>query len=363
MPVNPDTPGTSVTLTTAPRPGAVALLQLHGPDVERVLQQLTGIDQWTSDRVRLADFAGIDRGLATMSSSGDRPWAQLMPHGGPRVVQKLIEKLTELGVNLQVNPDPVAVYPEADSSIQADTLACVARATSPAAIDLLLAQPVLWRHAMENPQTLDTDSISARTGALDRLIDPPSVVVVGRPNVGKSTLMNQMLGRAVSIVADLPGTTRDWVGGLVELGDVKTGVSVRWLDTPGLRASSDEIEQRAIQIAAEMIASSDVLIAMRDPTCDWPEPGAMKRKPDIWVLNKADQLAGRSEIRGDGKGPDTPLEISAKSGEGVSTLQAGVLALLGLEDLDPHAIWAFSDTLKRFVSQGADGLADYLSVR
>ncbi|NJL31882.1 MAG: GTP-binding protein [Phycisphaerales bacterium] len=57
------------------------------------------------------------------------------------------------------------------------------------------------------------------------------VVVAGQPNVGKSTLMNKMLGRSASLVADLPGTTRDWVAGWVEL----EGVALHWMDTPGLR--------------------------------------------------------------------------------------------------------------------------------
>jgi len=370
--VTPEIHNTSVTLTTAPRPGAVAVLQLHGPNVQRVLQQLTGIDRWAPGHVRLADFAGIDQGLATLLSCasqrdqgnrGDRGWAQLSPHGGPRVVQKLLQKLAELGVAVEVNPDPMAIYPEADSPIQAEALSGVARAASPAAINLLLAQPALWRQAMSNPEALDTDSIVARTSVLDRLIDPPSVVVVGRPNVGKSTLMNQMLGRPASVVADLPGTTRDWVGGLTELGDGTAGVSVRWLDTPGLRVSNDGIEQRAIVIAKDAIASADLLIVMRDPACDWPDAQALPRTPDIWVLNKADQLEDPPGVQGEGRGPDTPITISAQSGLGIPELQAGVLASLGLQGVDPQTLWAFSDTLKRFASHEIDGLADYLAVQ
>jgi len=370
--VIPENHDTHVTLATAPRPGAIAVLQLHGPGAQRALQQLTGIDRWTPGRVCLVDFAGIDRGLATLwrtgdqgkrGSGGNRGWAQLTPHGGPCIVQKLLGKLAELGVGVENNPDPLALFPEADSPIQADTLACVARAASPAAIDLLLAQPELWRQVMSNPASLDTDTITAHTSVLDRLIDPPAVVVVGRPNVGKSTLMNRMLGRSASVVADLPGTTRDWVGAVAELGGVNDAVAVRWLDTPGLCDGRDDIEQRAIAIAQEVIASADVLIAMCDPELGWPKAEGLPRRPDLWALNKVDQMEGRPFIEGEGKGPDNPILISAKSGRGVSALQAGVLTSLELDDINPQTLWAFSDTLKRFVVQETDGLTEYLAAR
>ena len=288
---------TWVTLMTVSRPGAVAVLQLHGPGhgVEEVLERVTGRRAWEPGRLLLVDIAGVDRGLAVLLRAGSGGVAQLMPHGGPRVVQAILEKLAELGVRVERDPDPVALYPEADSPIQADALWTVARAASPAAIDLLLAQPGRWRAAMKVDRSLDRDKLREDARVLDKLVEPPTVVVVGRPNVGKSTLTNRLLGRTVSLVADLPGTTRDWVGAVVELGGVRgirDAVAVRWLDTPGLRDSGDGVERRAIGLAREEIVSADVLIAMRDYDQDWPGSGALPREPDLRVVNKVDDDGG-----------------------------------------------------------------------
>ncbi len=342
---------TRISLTTAMNPGAVAVLHLSGPDVQDTLETMTGIRGWEPGRVRLVDLASVVRGLAVLIRNGKDGLAKLMPHGGPRVVQSLLDKITGMGLVYEPQPDPLTVYPEADSPIQADALGTVARAMSPAAIDTLLAQPKLWRAAMQHPDKIDRDKLRENTHILDRLINPPTVVVVGRPNVGKSTLTNRLMGRSVSLVADLPGTTRDWVGGLVELGGVQDAVAVRWMDTPGLRESGDGIEQRAIGLASEVIASADVLIAMRDPDNDWPKPSAMPREPDLKVVNKID-LADKAW-------PDA-IPISAETGEGVVALQKRVIAALQLDGIEPDVLWVFSDTLLRYSRGEVDDLSGYL---
>lgn len=351
------TPGpaeTRVTLTTALRPGAVAILQLHGPAVEDVLAHLTGKKNWEPSRVRLVDLAGVDRGLAVLIRGGPEGSAQLMPHGGPRVVQTILEKLAGAGVTIESAPDPVALYPEADSRIEADMLAAVARAASPAAIDRLLAQPALWRQALRNPRMIDRDKLASDSDMLDRLIDPPTVVVVGRPNVGKSTLTNRLMGRSVSLVADLPGTTRDWVGGFVELGGAQDAVAVRWLDTPGLRDSADTVEQRAIGLARQVIGSADVLIAMRDPEHGWPDDAALPRKADARVVNKVDDEAAAASW------PDA-VTISAKTGRGLDVLQRRIIDALGLSAIKPAALWAFSETLRGYIRGEIKDLDAYLT--
>ncbi|MEE9212186.1 MAG: GTPase [Phycisphaeraceae bacterium] len=337
-----------VTLTTAANTGPIALIQLHGPGVTAILTQLTGKADWPASRMRLVEFAEIDTGLAVMFRGEPDAWAQLMPHGGPRVVQKLLDHLTALGAAYDNDPPPRAVYPEAKSDLEADMLATIARAASPAAINLLLAQPGLWKDfitANEDQATDQRGAILARSDVLDRLIDPPAVVVIGRPNVGKSTLTNRMLGRSASLVADLPGTTRDWVAGLAELDRV----AVRWMDTPGLRHGDDEVEQRAIDLARQVIVNADVLIAMRDPSLDWPTDDALGRGPDLWVFNKID-TAPNATLAGDGRQPGSPLPVSAATGRGTDRLQQFILDRLGLSMLREPTLWVFSPTLRTAVS-------------
>ncbi len=366
----------SITLTTAPNPGAVAIIQLRGPGVIDMLKRLTGRSTWQAGRVRYVPLADIDQGCAVLLGQPPGPWAQLMPHGGPRVVQKLLDWLIEDGGRFEPQPPARDIYPEAQSDLEADMLAAMARAASPAAVDMLLAQPALWQNAPH--EQLDHEKVTRQSMALDRLIDPPSVVVIGPANVGKSTLTNRLMGKAVSVVADLPGTTRDWVGGLVELspwatcrhigdtvdGDqsqisdaLLTAVAVRWLDTPGLRQSNDAIEQHAIELARRVIIDADVLISMRDEASPWPGADLLPRAADLWVVNKIDD--GRPI--GDGSQASNPLAITALHDAGIDALQGCVLQRLGLADLHPLRLWAFSPTLRDAVQQrSTSSLAAYV---
>ena len=362
---------TRVHLVTPQAPGAIALLQLQGPEVPRVLADLTGKTHMPDGRARLCRFGDLDEGLVVLRpTTRGEPWAQLMPHGGPRVVQRLIDRLAELGCVYDPTPDPRSVYPEAASPIEADLLATIALAASPAAIDLLAAQPGGWRRWVEDAEPVSESMrsrIQERAAVLDRLLMPPTVVVVGPANVGKSTLTNALMGRAVSIVADLPGTTRDWVGGLVELvpeagvGLGGTEVAVRWLDTPGLRTSSDGVEQRAIGLARSVIEQADLLIAMRDDGSGWPGPEGLPREPDLWLLNKCDAAPPKDPSISAGDHADRPLRLSAQHGHGLRALQQCVLDRLGLSSLDEDGgLWAFSPTLRRWAGGEAIDLAGYL---
>ncbi len=307
-----------ITLCTPPHPGAIAILQITGPAAGDLLRRLTGHDDWPPGRLRLGALSTLDRGLAVLLRED---WVQLMPHGGPLLVRRLVERLTQLGAAVG-EPSPRQLFPEATDDLEAQMLVALSRAASPAAVELLLAQPRLWRAE----QAIDR-ALLERSRILDRLITPPTVVVVGRPNVGKSTLSNRILGRQASVVADLPGTTRDWVGGLALL----RGVAVHWIDTPGIRHSDDVLEQSAIELAQRVVSQADLIVALRDPTTHWPEMPSHALR----VLNKCDIGQGEAD-----------LCICAASGQGVGALEQAVLERLGLANLSAQERWAFSPQLK-----------------
>lgn len=364
--MSPDPP--RLTLCTAPTPGAVAIIQVTADPIEPWLTQLTSTSDWPTGKIILTNLGGVDRGIAVKLNDHS---AQLMPHGGPLVVRELIAHILGLGAVYDPSPSPHETYPEALSGLEADMLAHLARAASPAAVDLLLTQPHAWNNwKSQQPSSTAPAQILTRSHVLDHLITPPTVVVIGRPNVGKSTLTNRMLGRSASLVADLSGTTRDWVSGLATLtpdtpdGDARS-VAVRWLDTPGLRDTNDPIEHRAIELAASVIRQAHTIIALRDPDTDWPNlalPDAdPPLTPHLWVVNKIDEPPETTPPAELGAHPDHPLPISAKLNHGIDALQARILELLGLATIQTAEPWAFSDTLRDLVKRGdTDRLTAYL---
>jgi len=122
------------------------------------MNELTSVTDWPVGRMRLVNFAGIDDGLAVRLTA---TITQLMPHGGPRVVQRLTARLIELGVQLARDSDidPRELYPEAHDALEALMLQTLARAQSPQAINLLLDQPRRWDRWRET--TRSTAAFSA----------------------------------------------------------------------------------------------------------------------------------------------------------------------------------------------------------
>lgn len=155
-----------------------------------------------------------------------------------------------------------------------------------------------------------------------------SVVMAGRPNVGKSTLLNALLGEEKAIVTPIPGTTRDRVEGRTTWA----GETVRVLDTAGLRAGRDLIEREGIRRTRESIGQADLVLAILDASCDWQEEDGQvmelaQSRPCLTVLNKFD-LPRRLEIPEpwDKMGPC--LKVSALRGSGLNLLRKRAMEMI-----------------------------------
>jgi tRNA modification GTPase len=311
------------TLATPPGAGAVAIIQLEG-DIDAALAAC-GIALVAVGEVKVRDLMGVDRGVVARFTP---TLCQLMPHGGVAVVRGLAAELERRFARTDAAGRSVSQeqgllpprsggppeYPEARSEVEARALAALARAASPLAVDLLLAQHELWSRpgAASDP---------ARDAILNRLIDPPLVVAVGASNVGKSTLVNALAGRSVSIVADEPGTTRDHVGVMLDLG----GLVVRYVDTPGLRQGADELEKEAVAGAMEVAASADLVLVCGDATAPPPElPAALSHRARLTLVLRAD-LGGAAY--------DADALVSVLRGQGI-----GELVALIRERLVPSAL-------------------------
>jgi tRNA modification GTPase len=164
------------------------------------------------------------------------------------------------------------------------------------------------------------------------------------PNVGKSTLANQLFGATRVITADVPGTTRDWVGEIANLD----GLAVMLVDTPGRRATDDPIEREAIERSGQQVAAADLVVLVLDPTQP-REPGQAELErlhPDAMrVVNKSDRVAAW--------GADaTALHVVATTGAGVDALRAAFRThFLGAETIDVVQARPWTERQRRVLEQ------------
>jgi len=273
----------SARLLTPLGQAGVAVIQIQG-DIDWALDRI-GAPALAAGRAAPRRLLDIDDGL--LARVGERTLL-LTPHGGVRIVRVLLDALAARGV--AVAPEAVSAqetYPEAEDDVEALMLAALAQAASPLAVDLLLEQPSRW--SAWDGAAPSLEAIDRVSRVLNRLIDRATVVMVGRPNVGKSTLTNALARRAVSIVAEEAGATRDHVGVTLDLA----GLVVRWIDTAGVDALSD-----ATPAAREAIDVAAVLVLAGDAASGFPDLDGLDLtdRPIIRVETRADLLSGLAGV-------------------------------------------------------------------
>ncbi len=260
------------------------------------------------------------------------------PHGGPRLRQRLVRAISDAGISF-VSPTeitPTEIFKEATSDVEARMLNTLARASSADAIALLLAQPQRWQK-FGAPTTSD----APRSKRLCRLIDPPTVVLAGAPNAGKSTLLNALLGRTAAVTSPIAGTTRDFVSATIALA----GLVCRVVDAPGFTEkissaknvgqsnssqSQSAIDQAAIMRAQQEILNADLVVALAAPNQTWPEID----HPHILRVRSMCDIAGAQA--------DTPIQVSALTGAGlIEFAQAVREKLVPAADLVNDRPWHF----------------------
>ncbi len=162
-------------------------------------------------------------------------------------------------------------------------------------------------------------------------------VIVGKPNVGKSTLMNLLLGRERSIVTSVAGTTRDVVEETARIGNVVLRLS----DTAGIRESDDLVESIGIEYAKTKLSHSALILAIVDGSKalddeDYAILEACCGKPSICIINKCDlgTVVDKDEVS---KYVSTVVSISAKDKESFDILRVSLETLLGTADFDSSA--------------------------
>ena len=171
--------------------------------------------------------------------------------------------------------------------------------------------------------------VKAKQGSLLR--EGLHIVLVGQPNVGKSSLMNQLSGEEVAIVTPIAGTTRDAIKNIIQIN----GLPLHIIDTAGLRETNDEVEKMGIARTYQALENAQVALLLVDAAhgISDKEKSILSRLPQeidkIWTHNKIDTTKETAKIVE--KAGETHIYISAKTGAGVDLLKQHLLNLAGYQ--------------------------------
>jgi tRNA modification GTPase len=209
------------------------------------------------------------------------------------------------------------------------------------------------------------DQLVADSARFEKLAHEPRILLAGRPNAGKSTLLNALAGRARAVVSPIAGTTRDVIWAEVAL---RRGM-VRVIDVAGLQThchSSDQIERDMQQRAVRELESADVLVLVHDRSSA-EAPLSLARRPDLTVLSKSD-LPERGAAAAEG------MPISARTGEQMNALRSKLdelafgaptsapAAALALNARHLQSIAAARDALNRAAELARAGGAELIAL-
>lgn len=377
---------TIAAIATAPGRGGVGVIRLSGKNLLPMAKSITGGKIPQPRKALYTDFLdanqqAIDNGLmlyfAAPASFTGEDVIELQGHGGPVVMNMLLERCLQLGARL-AEPGEFTKRAFLNNKVdlaQAESVADLIDASSQSAArmalrslkgnfsahihslaDNLINLRMLVEATLDFPEEeIDfLESADAR-GKLARLQEElegvlaqatqgailregMSVVLVGAPNVGKSSLLNALAGDDIAIVTDIAGTTRDTVREQIVLD----GVPIHIIDTAGLRETGDIVEQMGIERSYKALQNADVALILIDPTEGMNAktesvlsmvPPSLKR---IEVQNKIDLRRESAEVLYDAQAEQksvthasTLIKLSARSGDGLSLLKEELLKIIG----------------------------------
>jgi tRNA modification GTPase len=368
---------TIAAISTASGPAAVAVVRVSGPDVERIAEGIVrdaAPERWRSHRLHRARFVDaaertLDHGLAVLmraprSYTGEDV-LEIHAHGGIVVARSILAALLALGARAaergeftsraflngrldlaqaEAVADLIAAPTERSALAAAELLGGALSRRVEAIRDRLVRVAAALEAAIdfseEDIGELDRTGLGcecravaeelralAATHARGRLLrHGVRVTIVGKPNVGKSSLLNRLLGSERAIVTPIPGTTRDVVEESIDI----EGVAVVLADTAGIRRDAEEIERIGIELTMQRVKEADIVIVVLDNAqplddADHEVIVATRQTPRIILINKAD-LPGRLEVRED----LAAIRASALSGDGIERLKSEIVRVVGL---------------------------------
>jgi len=371
---------TIVAAATPPGAGGVGVVRLSGPQVEEIARRMIGELPEprfaTSATFRNASGEDLDSGLALYfpgpASFTGESVLELQGHGGPVVMSMLVDAALELGARMAepgeftkrafLNDKLDLAQAEAVADLIGSGTAQAARAALHslsgafsskvvALTEQLIRLRMYVEAAIDFPEEevdfLGDEQLHAglkscsnafeelrRTARVGRVLrDGYRVVIVGKPNAGKSSLLNRLSGEEAAIVTEVAGTTRDILREQINID----GLAVELVDTAGLRDDPDRIEEEGIRRAREALKSADAVLWIQDAN-ETLQHRIDEEIPEgaeiIIVRNKIDMTGEQAGLAADGSGT---VRLSAKTGDGINALHRCLRAAAGYRNLGEGA--------------------------
>jgi len=371
---------TIVATATPPGVGGVGVVRLSGPQVEEIAHSMLGDlpapREATLTSFRNAAGAELDSGVALYfpgpASFTGESVLELQGHGGPVVMSTLVDAAIDLGARLAepgeftkrafLNDKLDLAQAEAIADLIGSGTEQAARAALHTlsgvfseAVDTLAEQLVRLRMhveaAIDFPEEeidfLSDDQLVGRIeecrSAFDDLNNKAKVgrvlrdgyraVIVGKPNAGKSSLLNRLSGEDAAIVTEVAGTTRDILREQINID----GLAVELVDTAGLRDDPDRIEAEGIRRARQAMRNADAVLWIQDAGT------ALEKNIGEGVPDGAEIIVVRNKIDISGDEPgdtDGVVQLSAKTGAGMDALQERLRLAAGYKNLGEGAFTA-----------------------
>ena len=372
-----------VAIATAPGRGGIGIVRVSGVSIAPVIEAVLGAraPALAPRHALYAEFVAddgtaIDRGIALYfpaphSYTGENV-LELQGHGGPVVLRMLLARCLQVGRAIGLRIAEPGEFTQraflndrldlAQAEAVADLIDATTEIAARAAVRSLAGEFSRRTHALTSQlielrmlveATLDfpeeeldflqqsdaAGRLARIRGGLDQLLkqaqkgallrDGLSVVLVGAPNVGKSSLMNALAGADIAIVTAIPGTTRDRIAQPIDID----GIPLNVIDTAGLREAIDEVEQLGIARTLAEIERADVVVHLVDATQSADDTAVLKRinqhigraVPLLTVVNKIDLINAAPRVAGD------RVCLSAKTGAGVELLRSELKRVAGWE--------------------------------
>jgi tRNA modification GTPase len=371
---------TIVAAATPPGTGGVGIVRISGEAVEAIAQAMLGSlpKPRYATHCTFRNGAGeeLDRGIALYfpapGSFTGEPVLELQGHGGPVVMAMLVDAAVELGAR-QAEPGEFTQRAFLNDKLDlaqaeaiADLISCGTEQAARAALHSLsgvfssavsalaeqlvrlrmhveaaidfpeeeidfLSDAQLAARISQCAEAFDQLRAEARVGRVLR--DGYRAVIVGKPNAGKSSLLNRLSGEEAAIVTEVAGTTRDILRETINID----GLAVELVDTAGLREDPDRIEEEGIRRARKALQSADAVLWIQDAG------EALQQDIDEDVPVGAEVIVVRNKIDATGDQPglaDDILYVSAKTGAGIDALQDRLRRAAGYKDLGEGAFTA-----------------------